>query len=276
MDTVTENRRNCDTTRKMGIFALTSASPLRHPLGRFNLCNFMRTARLLAVLCLGTMFALSAHGKGGATLLGNPYAPAGAGYTIFSLQGIDMSHMFGENNDLSQVNQDFEFDGGIGVSYTDPQGHLTDFGIGLYQGPGNQTKSTGLRIALDQPTDAAHITITLADFDIQAGKDKFFNLKKVTPAILLLGPGGAVYASALPSDIFSLLTPNNTALSSGKKKSKVDVWDLNFGALLQSLNLADTNITGYVLYANAKGGEKVKSDPYFFVSQSVVSPSTNL
>lgn len=188
-----------------------------------------------------------------------------------------MSHMFGDASGLSQVNTDVEFTGGIGVSYADPKtGKLTNFGIGLYSGSSNQTLSTGLRIALSQPTDAASLTITLADFDISAGKDKFFNPKKVEPSILLLGPGGVVYASASPADIFSLLTPDSTALGGkGKKGDKADVWDLNFGALLKSLNLADTTITGYVLYADAKGGETVKSDPYFFVSQSVVSPNTN-
>lgn len=234
----------------------------------------MRTARILAVVSLTTLFALNAHAKNGATLLGNPYSPPGAGYTIFSLQGIDMSHMFGDNNNLSQVNTDFEFDGGIGVSYTDKNGKLTDFGIGLYEGASkNSVFSTGLRIALDQPTDAANITIRLADFDIEAGKDKAFNPKKVEPGILLLGPNGAIYANVSPSDIFSLMTP----VSSNSKKGKgVDTWDLNFGALLKSLNLADTNITGYVLYADSKNGEGSKSDPYFFISQSVVSPTTNL
>ncbi|HST29500.1 MAG TPA: hypothetical protein VLK27_01530 [Chthoniobacterales bacterium] len=237
----------------------------------------MPTARLLAVLFSVTLFALNADAKGGATLHGNPYAPAGAGYTIFSLQGIDMSHMFGQNNDLSQVNTDFEFDGGIGVTYTDPtSGHLTDFGIGLYQGAANSVFSTGLRIALNQPTDAAGLTITLADFDIQSGKDKFFNPKKVEPGILLLGPNGTVYANASPTDIFSLLTPDTAALGGKKKGKGSDVWDLNFGALLKSLNLADTQITGYVLYADSKNGENNKSDPYFFISQSFVSPSTNL
>jgi hypothetical protein len=185
--------------------------------------------------------------------------------------------MFGDGSGLSQVNTDFEFDGGIGVSYADPStGKLTDFGIGLYQGSGNQTLSTGLRISLSQPTDAASLTITLADFDIKSGKDTFFNPKKVEPSILLLGPGGVVYASASPADIFSLLTPDTASGGKGKKKGGgVDLWTLNFGALLKSLNLADTTITGYVLYADSKGGETAKSDPYFFVSQSVVSPSTN-
>jgi len=274
---VTENRHNCDIMWKMGIFALTPGAPLRQTLLLFNSSIFMRTARVFAVTCLATMFAFSANAKN-ATLLGNPYAPPGAGYTIFSLQGIDMSHMFGDNNNLSQVNTDFEFEGGIGVSFTDPSGHLTDFGIGLYSGASSQTLSTGLRISLDQPTDAAHLTITLADFDIQAGKDTSFNLRKVAPAILILGPGGVVIASAGPSDIFGLLTPDDMSFGGkkGKKGKGVDVWDLNLGALLHSLNLADTNITGYVLYADAKAGERVKSDPYFFISQSVVSPSTNL
>lgn len=186
-----------------------------------------------------------------------------------------MSHMFGDGSGQSQVNTDFEFDGGIGVTYDQGGGKgLKDFGIGLYQGTSNQTLSTGLRIQLDQPTDAASITLTLADFDLQFGKDKFFNPKKVEPSILLLGPGGTIYASASPTDIFPNLTFESPTGKKGKG-AKVDIWDLNLGQLLASLKLSDANITGYVLYADAKGGEKVESDPYFFISQSVVSPTTN-
>jgi hypothetical protein len=189
-----------------------------------------------------------------------------------------MSHMFGDNSGLSQVNTDVEFTGGIGVSYDAGDGKgLNDFGIGLYQNAHSQTVSTGLRIQLNQATDASFITLTLADFDIGSG-DKFFNPKKVEPSLLLLGPGGSVYATASPSDIFPNLTFDTTTTGKGKGKGKgpnVDTWDLNLGQLLASLHLSDTSITGYVLYADAKGGETVKSDPYFFVSQSVVSPTTN-
>lgn len=65
----------------------------------------------------------------------------------------------------------------------------------------------------------------------------------------------------------------NTTNSKGKGKTPdPDVWDLNFGALLASLHLPDTTITGYQLYADASGGNRVPSDPYFFVGQKVVNP----
>src|SRR6266404_451983 len=159
----------------------------------------MRTVRLLAFLCLTATFAANAKNT---TLLGNSYAPPGAGYTSCSLQGIDRSHMFGDGSSSSQVNIDFEFDGGIGVSYDSGGGKgLTDFGIGLYQSAQSQTFSTGLRVRLDQPAFASSITLTLADFDISQ-KDTFFNSKKVEPSILILGAGGVVIATASPTDIF--------------------------------------------------------------------------
>jgi len=49
----------------------------------------------------------------------------------------------------------------------------------LYQNTARQTKSTGLKIQLNTPTDAAKIAITLADFDLDPHKDTFFRATKV-------------------------------------------------------------------------------------------------
>jgi hypothetical protein len=234
----------------------------------FYLLKLRASRRHSVALILAVAVCVCLNATAATKRLGHSYMPT-PDYTIFSIQGIDSSNLFGDGNPLSQVNTDFEFTGGIGVSYDPGTGKLTDFGIGLYQNTAHQTKSTGLLIHLTTPTDAAHVTITLADFDINA-TSTFFNPNKVEPRIILFGPTGTVYANAGPTDIFHLLTVNTT--SSIKGKGAPDVWDLNFGQLLTSLHMPDTNITGYQLYADASSGNKVPSDPYFFVSQKIVSP----
>lgn len=236
----------------------------------FHLSILYAFGRLSAAVILAVGVCVGSNASAAATRLGHSYVPSPQ-YSIFSLQGIDAANMFGDGNPASQVNTGLEFTGGLGVTYDPGNGHLTDFGIGLYKNATNQVKSTGLRINLTTPTDAAKVVITLADFDINAGKDKFFNPNKVEPRIILFGPTGMVYANAGPTDIFSLLTVNTTSpVATGK--GAPDVWDLNLGALLAKMSLPDTNITGYQLYADASTGNKVPSDPYFFVSQKIVSP----
>ena len=44
------------------------------------------------------------------------------------------------------------------------------------------------------------------------------------------------------------------------------MWDINFAGLLSTLNLADTPINGFVLFADQTGGEQPSSDPYLLVS----------
>ena len=194
---------------------------------------------------------------------GNPYVPAGANFKIFAHQGITPSNPFGDAETAAQVNLNFEFTPSIGVSYTGADGKLKDFGIGLYAPMKNAIASTGLEIAYNQPVDASSVTITLEDFDIDT-KAIFFNSTKVEPALLLLGPGNTIYGSATPQDIFPNLVPNMAGSAGGK--GATDVWDLNFGNLLNTLHLADAPITGFLLYADMNNGEKPSSDPYLLVS----------
>jgi hypothetical protein len=196
------------------------------------------------------------------TLLGSPFRPAGASFEISAEQGINSSHPNGDSSFSPQVNQDFEFPGSIGVSYQQG-GKLTDFGLGLYTDASNNVASTGLRINYDQLVSASSVTITLEDFDITAGKDTFFNPNKVEPIITLLGPGGSIFATFNPKDIFPNMTPNTTA---GGKKGSSDVWDISFAGLLNTLHIADGPISGFLLSADMAAGEKPGSDPYLLVA----------
>ena len=212
-------------------------------------------AALIAVLAL-----LGASRASATVRDGNPFTPAGADYTIYARQGIDSTTPNGKTSGFSpQVNQDFEFQNTIGVSYDTGGGTLKDFGVGLYAANG-VTQSTGLNVQYNAPVDAYSVTITLADFDIKAG-DTFFKTLKVEPSILIFGPGGTTYASASPADIFKNLTP-----AGGAGKNGSDTWNLNFGALLKTLGKPDAPISGFLLYADAHGGERVPSDPYFLVA----------
>jgi hypothetical protein len=212
----------------------------------------------------------------GVTHQGSPFLPAGANFQISALQGIDNSTPTGKSTFRPQVNINFEFAPAIGVSYDtggrspdkrpsdqggrgQGKGHLTDFGIGLYPNSAHQVQSTGLKIQYNQPVNAASVTVTLEDFDLNSS-DTFFKPTKVEPSILLLGPGGSIYASATPADIFPNLVPGSAP------KDSPDVWNLNFAGLLNTLGKPDALISGYVLYADATGGEMCRSDPYLLVS----------
>lgn len=195
--------------------------------------------------------------------LGNPYTPTGANYSISAVQGIDSSSAMGSSNSSTQVNLGFEFSDGIGVAY-DNGGKAKEFGIGLYSlggGKSATSESTGLNIKFNQATLASTVSITLADFDIQAGKDTSFKSGKVAPSILLLS-GNSVVGSADPTQIFASMTP-----TTGQTKSS-DYWKLDFSKLLQNANIKNGNITGFLLYADDKNGEKANSDPYFLTAIS--------
>ncbi len=208
------------------------------------------------------LFLSSAASSSAVTLVGSPFRPAGASFTISAAQGINASHPTGDSSFSPQVNQDFEFPGSTGVSYQ-KGGQLTDFGLGLYSDSNNAINSTGLRINYDQLVKASSVTITLEDFDIQAGKDTFYNPNKVEPIITLFGPGGSIFATFNPHDIFPNMTPNTTA---GGKKGSSDVWDISFAGLLNTLHLADGPISGFLLSADMAAGEKPSSDPYLLVA----------
>src|SRR4051794_7629717 len=83
-----------------------------------------------------------------ATHLGNPYVPQGANFTVSGLQGIDSANLLGQSGFSTQVNQNFEFKGTLGVTYQkdDKGGKLSDFGLGLYQTASKAIESTGIRV----------------------------------------------------------------------------------------------------------------------------------
>jgi hypothetical protein len=196
--------------------------------------------------------------------VGNPLILPGANFSIFALQDINSNPL---GIPAFSVNRNFEFPDSIGVTYS-LGGKLTDFGIGLYEGAGKATQSTGLEILFNTPVLASTATARVEDFDIEAGKDTFFKDKKVSPSLALLGPGNTILGTALPADIFPNLVP-----VAGLK----DVWDINFAGLLNTLHLADLPINGFVLFADQTAGEHPSSDPYLLISVGngiVPEPST--
>jgi hypothetical protein len=192
------------------------------------------------------------------TLQGNPFTPSGStDFQIFAEQGVDASNPLGLDGFSPQVNTDFEFTPSIGVSYDQGGSKLKDFGIGLFQDASKNTFSTGLNIQYTKPVDAFSVSITVMDFDIEAGKDTSFKSTKVEPGLILLGANNSIFASLTPTDIFPYLSQH------GNSK---DVWDINFASLLSGLHIADGNITGFVLYADKTDGEKASSDPYLLLA----------
>ena len=215
----------------------------------------LRTALLIVALVICGPHARAVF------IRGQPFTPTGADFSIFAAQGIDSSNPNGQSGFSPQVNGDFEFKDSIGVSYDQGGGKLKDFGIGLYQDASKNVVSTGLSVQYNQLVSAASVTITIEDFDI-GSNDKFFKTGKVEPIITLFGPGGSVFASLSPTAIFNAMTPN----TSNSNSKSTDVWDLNFGKVLSSMNLADGPISGFLLYADSKNGEQSNSDPYLLVS----------
>ena len=218
-----------------------------------------RISNLLSCLVVAVFVAVASKASATVLQVGNPYTlPGSTGFQIFALQGIDASSPLGKTGFNPQVNRNFEFPDSIGVSY-EKNGALTNFGLGLYSNAQGQVQSTGLKIVYDNLVQASMVTVTLEDFDIQAGKATFFNPQKVEPSVVLLGPGGSIFASAKPTDIFSALVPVAGPL-------KGDTWNLNLGALLSNLHLSDGQISVFILSADALNGEQPNSDPYLLVS----------
>ena len=220
----------------------------------------MKTKRNLSFALIAFALTIAWSNAHATFLRGQPFTPAGANFSMSAAQGIDASHPNGVSSFHPQVNGDFEFKNSIGVSYDDGTGKLKDFGIGLYQDQAHNTVSTGLMINYNQLVNASSVTITIEDFDIQAGHDTFFKTGKVEPSITLFGPGGTVFANLNPTAIFNNMTVNTTT------GNNTDVWDLNFGKVLTSMHLADGPITGFLLYADALNGEQNNSDPYLLVA----------
>lgn len=209
------------------------------------------------ISALMTFGAYSANAA--VTLLGNPYTPSGANFSISAIQGINLSTGDGSGGN-PQVNLGVEFADGIGVSYTQDNGQLKHFGLGLYSPSHNQTESTGLRIQYSSLVDPNTLTIRLEDFDLKENST-FFNPGKVEPGILILGPNNTILANALPTDIWSAMS--SVPGSNGRFQ---DVWDVSFAQLLVNLNLQVNAISGFILYADQTAGEHANSDPYFLVS----------
>ena len=227
--------------------------------------NLITKQAILPALVAGVLALVTANAS--ATVqLGNPYTPTGAAYTITAKQNINSTNGSGGTSNGAVVNQDFEFKGTLGVSYTAAgakNGALTDFGIGLYSS-GGSAFSTGLEITLHQSMSASSAFVTLADFDIKSNA-AFFNPNKVEASVLVFS-GGTTF-SFNPTQVFAALT--NTTGPNGNE----DYWNLNFGTLLSNAGQSSsTVINGFLLYADSVNGEKNPSDPYFITSLSGLTP----
>lgn len=205
-------------------------------------------------LVAGLLVIAGSGANASVTLLGNPYTPPGADYSIYAIQGLNLNTGTGSGGS-PQVNLGFEFDDGLGVSYTDSSNHLHNFGVGLYNG--NQPLTTALHIQYNSLVSPDGITVRLEDFDINANAT-FFNPGKVEPGVLILGANNTILANALPTDVWA-------ALSNVPGGQHGDVWDLSLGALAANLNLQGP-ISGFILYADRTAGERANSDPYFLIS----------
>jgi hypothetical protein len=232
--------------------------------------EYIKSPRFLpgAFMVVALLFFVASPLPAAVTRLGNPFTPAGADYDIFARQGIDAAHPTGDTSfTYTQVNTGAENMPAFGVSYqaSVASSTLTDFGIGIYDDAAHAVHSTGLNIQYDSLVLASSVTIRMLDFDID-NKATFFNSGKVEPSLLLFGPGGTLYASATPTDIFNSMT--------FVSKDNDGTFDLNFGALLTNKGLADGPISGFLLYADATDGEHVGSDPYFLqsIGNGVVVP----
>jgi hypothetical protein len=190
---------------------------------------------------------------------GNPYTPPGAGFSIFAEQNVNLSTGNGQGG-TPQVNENFEDTAGLGVQYTNSSNMQVDFGIGLYD---TTPPTTGLKIVYNQGVLASSITARLSDFDLMQNSTTFNYAQKVAPGILLLGPSGNVIANALPQDIHLGTSSSAFTWVTG---FMTDTWDLSFHQLLINLGMADTAISGFVLYADHTNGETANSDPYFLRS----------
>jgi hypothetical protein len=223
--------------------------------------NLVMNKAMLPALVAGALALVSSNASATVRLT-NPFTPTGADYTITAKSGINSTNGSSGTSASAVVNQDFEFKGTLGVTYTDG-GKTTDFGIGIYSS-GGSTVSTGLQFTLHQPSIASSVVATLADFDLKSTAT-FFNPNKVEASVLIFS--GANTFSFNPTQVFAALT--NTTGPNGNE----DYWNLNFGTLLsnsgQNANMA---INGFLLYADSTNGEKVGSDPYFVTSIGAITP----
>jgi hypothetical protein len=217
-----------------------------------------KTLPLSILLAIATLASASAS----VIRQGPTFSPTGSDFTIVALQGVDSGDPLGASGFSPQVNNNFEFDPSIGVTYDAGGGQLKDFGLGLYQTSNNATESTGLRVNYNAPVDAASVTITVEDFDIKLSDGGFNFAHKVAPTISLLGASNNIVATFSPSDIFPAMVEHPTANGHGES----DIWDINFGALLTRLHLSSSQITGFVLSADSANGETSNSDPYLLLS----------
>src|SRR6185369_9094593 len=132
----------------------------------------MKVSKVSSLFVISLLALVASNTASAVVILGQPYNPGGtANFTISAVQGIDAANPLGKTGFNPAVNKDFEFQNAIGVSYDKGNGSRTDFGLGLYAGPGNVTQSTGLRIDYNTLVSASSIIVTVEDFDIKAGKD---------------------------------------------------------------------------------------------------------
>jgi hypothetical protein len=224
----------------------------------------MKVSKVSSLFVISLLALVASNTASAVVILGQGFRPdLGANFSISAVEGVDIGvNPLGLDGFNPKVNRDFEFDNSFGVSYDLGNGTLKDFGLGLYADANGVTRSTGLRINYDNLVSASSVSVLVQDFDIKAGKDKFFNPQKVEPVLLLIGANNTIFAKADPTALFSALTPV-TALAG---QATGDVWRIDFGKVLQNLNIADGEISGFILAADMAHGEKPNSDPYLLIS----------
>lgn len=219
----------------------------------------MAAAMLLAM----TTFSVAAPIE-----LGQPYTPTGENYSITALQNLTPLTLDYGISSGANPNVNLGFQGGFGVRYTNADGVLTDFGIGLYDAccaPGIQVASTGLNITFDHLVYSHGLSATLGSFGLNefstdAAPDR------VAPTISIYGDGGSLLGNFSTADI--LADHAIQLLSSHDPIAQTDLWRLNLDALVGS----NTMISGFTLGADTHNGGgslmAVPSNPYYFVSAS--------
>ena len=222
----------------------------------------------MSVTVAAVLLAFTSLGFASTIELNQPYVPAGANYSITALQNLTPLTLDGGTPVGANPNVNLDFQGGFGVRYQDTYGHMTDFGIGLYDSssaPGIQTASTGLNISFSQLVSSQGVSATLGDF----GLNEFSTdaaPSRVAPTISIYGNGGLLLGNFSTADIIA--DHAATLLTSMDPIAQTDLWKLNLAALVGS----SAQISGFTLAADTHNGNgdmmTVNSSPYFLVSVS--------
>lgn len=240
--------------------ATKTSNPTLAPIKKANHIQSPIAKHLVIPALVATaLLAVAVSSANAVTDLGNPYTPAGANFSIYAEQNVNLSTGQSQGG-TPQVNLNFEDTAGYGVKYTNASNMQVEFGIGLYD---TTPPTTGLKLLYNQNVLASSLTVRLSDFDLMQNATVFDYAHKVAPGILFLGPSGNVIANALPENMHLGTSSSAMTWVTG---FMTDTWDVSFAQLLSNLGMSDTAISGFVLYADHTHSETASSDPYFLRS----------